>query len=162
MADFSHLKVLEVTDDKTARYTLHQITVNNKTPTLIVAPATEANKPYFNALLKRSGKSVRAVRAGSVNTGMIEDNREDEQELYPKYIIKGWEDMIDAKGKDTVFSVAECVDFLNQLPNWIFDDLRQFCGNPANFTELMDVEINAGNSPSGSSGSSGSTETDSR
>ncbi len=145
MADFSHLTVLEVTQDATARYTLHQITVNGKTPTLIVAPATEANKPYFNALLKRAGKSAKAIRAGAVNSGMIEENRDEEQELYPRYIIKGWEDMIDAAGNEVDFSREECVDFLSKLPSWIFDDLRQFCGNPASFTELMDVEINAGN-----------------
>ncbi len=145
MADFSHLNVLEVTQDKTARYTLHQITVNGKTPTLIVAPATEANRPYFNALLKRAGKSAKAIRAGAINAGMVEDNRDEDKDLYPRFIIQGWEDMIDATGKDTAFSKTECVDFLDQLPSWIFDDLRQFCGNPANYTELMDVEISAGN-----------------
>ena len=89
MADFSHLKALEVSADKTSRYTIHQITVNGKTPTLIVAPATEANKPYFNALLKRSGKSTRAVRAGMVSAGMIDETREEDRELYPRLVAKG-------------------------------------------------------------------------
>jgi len=146
MADFSHLKDLEVTNETTSRYKLHQITVNGLTPTLIVAPATEANKPYYNRLLKRAGKSARAVRAGAISSAMIDDNREEDKELYPKYVIKGWEDMVDGKtGKETKFSVAECADFLAALPNWLFDDVRNYCGNPANFAELMDIEVVAGN-----------------
>ncbi len=146
MADFSHLKALEVSPEKTARYTLHQITVNGKTPTLIVAPAMEANKPYFNAFLKRVGKISSALRAGSINAGMIEENRGEDFVLYPLHVVKGWEDMIDGKtGKAAVFSKEECANFLSELPDWLFDDLRTFCGNPANFAELMDVEINAKN-----------------
>ena len=146
MADFSHLKTLDVSTDKTARFTIHQITVNGKTPTLIVAPATDANKPYFNALLKRAGKSVRQIRSGSINAGMIDENREEERALYPKHVVKGWEDMLDGtSGKDVPFSKSECAEFLGQLPDWIFDDMRTFCGNPANFTELMDVETKAKN-----------------
>ncbi len=145
MTDFSHLKELEVTAEKTARYTLHQITVNGKSPTLIVAPATEANKPYFNRLLKRAGKSARQVRAGAISANMLDENREEDKELYPKFVVKGWEDMIDAKGADTTFSVSICAEFLNALPAWLFDDCRNFCGNPANFTDIMDVEINAKN-----------------
>ncbi len=145
MADFSHLKVLEVTQDNIARYTLFQITTDGKTPTLIVAPATEANKPFFNAQLKRHGKAAKAVRAGAVSIGMIDENRDEDRDMYPRYIIKDWEDMIDAKGKEVTFSKKECIDFLEKLPSWIFDDIRQFCGNPANYTELMDVETTAGN-----------------
>ena len=146
MTDFSYLKALEVSPEKTARYVIHQITVNGLTPTLLVAPATEANKPYFNALLKRAGKSARAVRAGTISAGMIEENREDDKDLYPKHVIKGWEDMIDGKTGDiTKFSVKDCAEFIKDLPDWLFDDLTKFCGNPASFTELMDVRVNAGN-----------------
>lgn len=145
-ADFSHLKALEVTPDKTSRYTLHQITVNGKTPTLIVAPATEANKPYFNALLKRAGKSARQVRAGAVNAGLIEENREEDRDLYPKYIVKSWEDMPDGKtGEDVKFNLKDCEEFLAQLPDWLFDDVRNYCGNPANFAEVMDLQVSAKN-----------------
>ena len=146
MADYGYLKDLEVSPDKTARYTLHQITVNGLTPVLIVAPATEANKPYFNALLKRAGKSARAVRAGAISAGMIEENRDEDKILYPKHVIKGWENLVDGKtGEVTKFSVRECTDFINALPDWLFDDLSKFCGNPASFTELMDVQVNAKN-----------------
>ena len=54
--------------------------------------------------------------------------------------------MIDGTtGKDVSFSVKECESFLAQLPDWIFDDLRLYWGNPANFTEMLNVEVNAKN-----------------
>ena len=145
MADFSHLQELDVSAETTAEFTLHQITVNGKTPTLIVAPATEANKPYFNALLKRAGKTARQVKAGAVNAGMIEENREEDKELYPKHVIKGWKDVVDATGEDTKFSAKDCEAFVAALPNWLFDEVRNFCGNPASFAEVLDVEVSAKN-----------------
>ncbi len=151
MADFKYLEALDVPVDKTVEYTFHQITVNGRSPTLIVAPATEANKPYFNALLKRASKSARQVRAGAINAGLIEENREEDRELYPKYVARGWRDMIDGGGIELKFSVSDCADFLNALANWMFDDLRNFCGNPANYAESLDVEIKAKNSRGDSS-----------
>ncbi len=145
MTDFSHLKGLEVSADNTAKYTIHQIMVNGKTPTLIVAPATEANKPYFNALLKSTGKNARTIRAGIMNTGMLDENRKEDRELYPSHIVKGWDDMLDAGGKEIKFSMNEVVSFLSELPDWLFDDIRNFCGNPANFTELVNLEISSKN-----------------
>jgi hypothetical protein len=152
MADFSHLKALDVNAGMTAEYTLHQITVNGKSPTLIVAPATDVNKPYFNALLKRSGKAARQVKAGKMTADLIDTNRDEDKELYPKHVVKGWRDMVDVEtGGDLVFTPADCVSFLDALPNWIFDDCRTFCVEITNYTEPMDIEVLAKNLPSGSS-----------
>lgn len=145
MADFSHLEALEVSTDKTAEYTLHQISVNGLSPTLIVAPATEVNKPYFNALLKRASKIGRAVRAGNMTTAMIQEKRDKDKELYPKHVVKGWRDVVDRKGKVVKFSVEEVTSFLEQLPDWLFDEVSQFCDNPANFVEVLDITAEAGN-----------------
>lgn len=153
MADFSHLKALDVVASSVAEYTFHQITVNGKTPVLTVSPATDANKPYFNALLKRSAKSSRQVRSGNINTGLIDENRDEDRELYPKHIVKSWSGVVDANGKDSAFSASNCVDFLSAIPNWVLDDFFAFCREPANFAELMDVKTKGGNSSSGSSGS---------
>ncbi len=151
MVDFSHLKQLDINAGVTAEYTIHQITVNGNSPTLTVSPATEVNKPYFNALLKRAGKSSRQVKAGKMTSDMLDSSRDEDKDLYPKFIVRGWQDMTDAKGKLLEFNVEDCKDFLDALPNWIFDDCRAFCNEIVNFTEVMDIEVVAKNSKSGSS-----------
>ncbi len=66
MSDFSHLSRLHVEATDTVDYTFYQI---EGEPTLQVAPATEANKPYFNAILRRGRKNVRALNAGNNASG---------------------------------------------------------------------------------------------
>lgn len=140
--DFSHLKNLDV-KDKTARYTIHQIA---GAPVLIMNPATEANKPYFNAVLKKSRRNVRALKAGAISQVMIAENREQDRELFPRCVVTGWEGVTDAKGKTVEFSRENCEAFLRALPDWIFDEVRNFAGDSINFTEDMpDVEVKAGN-----------------
>ncbi len=150
-ADFSHLKDLEVTNESTSDFTLHQITVNGKSPTLILAPASEANKPYFNALLKRSGKTRRQVGSGNINAGLVAENRGEDRELYPQYVVKNWKDMVDAKGKKLAFNREDCEEFIGKLPDWLFDNVRNHAGEPSNFIEMLDIEVGAKNSQSGSS-----------
>ena len=38
------------------------------------------------------------------------------------------------------FSVGNATEFLTALPNYLFDELRDFCQNPKNFTSLDDDE----------------------
>jgi hypothetical protein len=140
--DFSYLKKLEV-KDRTARYDMFQI---SSEPVLIVRPATEANKPYFNAVLRKSRKNSRALRAGAINRAMITENREQDRELFPRYVIVGWENVVDVNGESVEFSPDNCRGFLDALPDWIFDDVRNFAGDSANFVdELPDAETMAGN-----------------
>jgi len=140
--DFSHLKSLEVRN-KTAEYSLFQISGE---PTLILKPATEANKGYFNSVLRRSRRNLRAVKSGAISQKMIKENRDEDKELYPKHIITGWVDIKDSSGEDVLFSPDNCADFLEVLPDWIFDDIRNFAGSSENFSEeIIDVENKLGN-----------------
>jgi hypothetical protein len=142
MTDFSHLKVLEV-KNKTAEYTIYQIAGE---PVLIVKPATEANKGYFNSVLRRSRRNLHAVKAGSISQKMIKENRAEDRELYPKHIVNGWKTMKDSKGKDVPFSPEAAHDFLEALPDWLFDEIRAFCGASQNFSgEPIDIEAKLGN-----------------
>ncbi len=142
MSDFSHLNQLNVQKGMTATYTLYQI---SDAPVLTVTPATEANKPYFNAVLKRSRKMANAIRSGAMNTGMLEQNRSQDRALFPKFVVSGWEGVKDAKGKDVKFTPDTCAEFLNALPNWIFDEIRDFAATPGNFVEQIDAEEAAKN-----------------
>jgi hypothetical protein len=141
--DFSYLRDLEVRD-KTARCTIYQV---KGEPVLIVRPATEANKPYFNAVLRRTRRNVRAVQAGAVSAAMIAENRAEDRELFPKFVVSGWEGVRDGSGQDVPFSEDACACFIEALPDWLFDEVRGFAGNSANFTggDVIDAEGRAKN-----------------
>ena len=140
MSDFSHLAKLDVGVAEATDYTFYQI---EGEPTLTVAPATESNRPYFNATLRRSRKNVRAITANSISAGMIASNREEDKAMFVAFIIKGWRDVEDSDGKEVPFTQDNVRDFLNALPNWIFDDLRTFVTNPANFLDdgIVEAEV---------------------
>lgn len=146
MSKFDHLKALDVAGSATTRYTLHEITVNGKCPTLIGRPATEANKPYFNSLLKKARKNVRAAQAGAVNAAMLEENRDEDRRLFHEHVITGWENMVDVDGgADLPFNKKDCKDFLAALPNHIFDKVRDHFATTENFVDGIDIDTTAKN-----------------
>ncbi|MHA1859164.1 MAG: hypothetical protein ACTSUU_06935 [Candidatus Thorarchaeota archaeon] len=145
--DFEHLKKLEVKAGETAPFTFYQIVGE---PVLHLAPATEANKPYFNALLKRSRKNQRRLQGGNFTATVIAENRDDDRELYPRHIVKGWDQVVDSDGESVPFSKEACADFLTALPDWLFDEARQFAVDASNYVDVeADVEELAGNSQEG-------------
>ncbi len=138
MADFGQLKALEVTADKTAEYTLYQV---EGEPTLIMAPATESNIQLFNAALKRAGRAANRVLAASKTLASIKEGRAQDRELYAWYVVKGWRKVVDVNDDDVPFTRENCHDFLRALPDYIFDDVREYARTPANFVdELPDTE----------------------
>lgn len=139
MNKFGHLKKLEV-KGREVRYTIYQV---EGEPTLIMKPATEANKPYFNAVLRRSKKNMRAINAGSVNSGIIAENREEDRNLFPKHVITGWEDVTDSSGEPVPYTEEDCRDYLEALPDWVFDDVRAFASNPAQISQALAEEEGA-------------------
>lgn len=140
--DFNYLKKLDI-KSKTAQYSIYQI---EDEPVLTLRPATEANKPYFNAVLKRSRRNIRAVQSGAINNKILSENRDEDRELFPRYVITSWKGIKDSQGKDVEFSIESCRSFLEALPDWVFDEIRSFAGNSANFAgEVIDVETKAGN-----------------
>lgn len=140
--EFKGLKNLEVKASKVADFTFYQI---EGEPVLHLAPATEANKPYFNALLKVSRKNQSRIMKGNFTAGVIAENRDNDRVLYPKYIVKGWSRMEKVCG-DLPCTPDNVRAFLDQLPDWLFDDVRNFATDSQNFIDLdVDVEETAGN-----------------
>ena len=136
MANFSKLKERRVQVGKTVPFKLYSAEMNGKTPILHLAPATEANKPYFNALLKRSGKQARAIRTNAFTADMLSENREEDRELYVQHVIRGWSDVVDNEtGEQVPFSKEVCAEFLQALPDFIFDEVREFAATATNFVE---------------------------
>ena len=132
MVDFSHLQKLAVRKDHTVEYIFYPL---EDEPSLTVVSASESNKGYTGAILKRSRRTVRRMRGGNMTPGMLAEARNEDRELYPKMIIKGWKGIKDSGGGDVAFSPENLGEFIAALPDWIFDDLREFCGNPSNFLD---------------------------
>lgn len=106
--------------------------------------ATDANKPYFNAMLKLGGKRIRAqARAATLTTEMIDRNRVDDAALYPKFVVTGWTGIVDdSTGAEVEFSPERCEVFFKQLVSdapWLFDRVRNFFASPESF--VSDDEI---------------------
>lgn len=140
---FGHLKNLNVAE-KTARF---EIPILGEA-VLIVKPATEANKPFFNAALKGIPKQVSRPSKQQVTQKQLDASRENDRKLYPQHVIVGWERVTDDQGAEVAFSVDECQMFIDELINhapWIFDDLRIFANNPTNFIDVMDIEVRSKN-----------------
>lgn len=144
---FTHLKKYEL-DDEPVPYPLFHL---DGEPKLFLRPATEKNKAYHNALLKRNAKLAQRFRAGTrVTREMLQENRDHDKVLYAKHVIVGWEGIKDDSGSEVSFTPDLCRQFLAELPAWIFDDVRLFAVNPANFLkddepDPADVDASAGN-----------------
>lgn len=132
MADFSHLSKLNPSSDRTAEYAFYQI---EGEPVLYVLPAAESNRPFYNSMLRRAPKTQRRLKGGGINEGLVREARDEDRELYAKFIVRGWKGVVDSEGKEVPFSFEACEQFLTALPNWLFDDLRAFCGELSNFLE---------------------------
>jgi hypothetical protein len=139
---FNQLKQFEVEPDKSVKYSLTEIQMNGQTPFLMVKPATEANKPFARAQLLRSNKRVANRGGRGVSLETIENTRDDDKELYPRFVITGWGNVFDDTGKEVPFSLKSCEEFLAALPNWVFDNLRQHCTTPTNFAGMTVDDMN--------------------
>jgi hypothetical protein len=141
--DFSHLKKLDI-KEQTTEYTLYQI---EGEPVLTMKPANEANKPYFNQVLKKSRRKLRRIQSGNLSTEFLEENRELDRQLFPKTVIIDWKGVKDSAGKTVPFTQEACAEFLQALPDWLFDEVRNHAAIHGNFVEeVADVEEKAKNS----------------
>jgi hypothetical protein len=118
---------------------------------IAVKPATEANAPYFNAMLRRSAaRARRMARTDRITAEDAAANRSDDRDIYPRYILVNWEHVYDTDGKLVPFNEDNCREFCSKLPDWLFDRLRQVATTPERFLdehgeEDPDPEALAGN-----------------
>lgn len=139
MGQFEHFRTLDVKGDATRELTLHQIELNGVAPTLIVAPATDANKPYFNAAIKATKPQIYQAQKGNFSAALISETRDEDRELFPRFVIRGWRDVTNQDGEPVTFNDENCLDFVTSLPDWVFDEITMFCKNPQNFTKTLDA-----------------------
>ena len=142
MVDFSQFNALKAIN-RTVDYEVYQIAGE---PILKILFAGEPTKPYYSALIRKSGKKIRALQSSRVTPSMARENREDDKGLYAAHIIKGWSGIVDANGKEVPFTSENVLDFLNALPDWIFEDIRRYASDIQNFIEdAIETEVIAKN-----------------
>lgn len=148
---FKHLKKLDVAG-ATSWIDLPEVAPDAR---LMLRPAGEANPAYFNAMLKRSGKRLRNIsRTDIVSPADLAQNRADDRELFALHVVVGWEGVLDDQDQPVQFSRENAKEFLEQLPDWVFDRVRNHAATPERFVQesLPDPKVLVGNSASGSAG----------
>lgn len=132
MVDFSHLKNLEQKGDKQFPYVLEQI---EGAPTIWFHPATDANKDFLNESLRRVNARAGQNRRGRrVTEEVVRASRDEDREVFAQVCAKRWT-VKDANGEDVEFTADNCLSFFRALPDWLFDDIRTWLTNPANFVD---------------------------
>jgi hypothetical protein len=117
---------------------------------LQVKMSGEENVKYWNALVASSGKKLRGNRA-KVSPEFLGRLRDDDRRLFPQYVIVGWEGLLkpgqrhlpEEEQQEVEFSRENCFTLCKELPNHLFDALRTFCNDPANFYEEDDLPPDA-------------------
>lgn len=140
MTDFSNLTALQITEDATADFVFFGIVGE---PTLQCRPATQENKPFFNQVLLKNKQAMRKLkgrRSQAPTAQMLAEARVADIELFVNFIVTGWSNVVDAKGKAVKFTKEVCKQFLEAIPGDMFDELRVFCLEIANFRNEMDPE----------------------
>ena len=131
------------------KYVLYQLDKHPEAeehPFLVLKPALSVNKPYFNGLLKRSRKNARKIQALQFDEAFIEENRADDRILYAAHVIDTWGSIVEDDGQVVEFTNEKALEFLNALPDWIFDDVRASAREPQNFVDgpVPDAEHTSG------------------
>jgi len=136
---FEHLKKLHIDGKTTARFEISQLDTppgsKNKHPVLIVRPATEENKEFWNQVVKRLAKNSKAYKGGRTPQDVLDDNFDEDLRLYPLFVIDGWEDVYEDGNKPAPFSSKAAAEYIQALPRWIFQQVRNFCADQENFIQ---------------------------
>ena len=108
-------------------------------PFLVMKHAGDSNRPYMNGVARSTAKMARGRRKAPTAeqiTARVKEDRDQDRELFPEFVIVGWGNMPTAGTREpAAFSRAACRDFCTKVPDWIFDRMRAFAGNPVNFVD---------------------------
>lgn len=138
MANFTHLKALQVTADNVVDYEMPEL---GPKAVLQLRSANEGNSGYMNDLLRLTGQSKGARRRKvTIDAKAMGEMREHDKELYPNHVIVGWSGVLDDDKKEVKFKVSEAADLVSQLPDYLFDEMRAFANDPLNFVAVIDSE----------------------
>ena len=150
MAKFGRLKKLSV-DGKTFAFELpeaHVASFSEHVPVIHLAHMGRGNAAYFNARMTSGANGMaRATRkrsAKEINEMAMKEaiSLDQDRELMPLHVIKGWDHLYDDDGKLVEFSVEEATELVMQLPDDVIDRMRHEAGDVRNYrdVEALDPE----------------------
>ena len=125
---------LEINNKTTARYIIYAV---KGEPYVDVMPALETTRDYYNAVLRRTKKNMRR-RMSAITATQLGEQRDEDRELFAAHIIKGW-NFKDRAGNAIPFSQKNVHAMLKALPDWLFDEMRTWCGDANNFLKQTDM-----------------------
>lgn len=140
MSKFNYLKKAQVDAGLVKEYPISDLEINGKTPTLLVKTASDANRPLFKRRLLDAQNKPARKKSKKVTPNDIADIRRDDIGYYSEYVVTGWKNVIDDTGKEVPFDQESCADYLESLPTWMFDALRDFCSDPVNHTDSLEID----------------------
>ncbi len=141
MADYSHLKKLDVTAESEAEYVFDEIWGE---PSIWCRPQAEANVDYMNERVRlavekaeKDGKETRKKRREKILAhDRLEEDRDNDRVLIARTCALRWGTAPrDVNGNEVEFSEAECLDFLRQIPTYMLDPFRGWISNVYNFVD---------------------------
>jgi hypothetical protein len=128
---FEHLKKLEVKHGATIWVDLPEVAPKARVQ---IKAAGETNPPYFNAMLKVAGARARRIaRTDRISAEDAAQNRAEDRQLFPRYVLVGWEGILDTDNKPVPFSQDHARSFCDALPDWLFDRVRNAAATPERF-----------------------------
>ena len=136
--NFGYLKQIDVKEDTTAEFPIVDLTNDEYEPRLIVT-CSRTCKPLLEQSAKDAVKNRGRRKTAQANINFDRIRKED-REIFIEHIIKDWKEVYDGTGNPVTFTKAACSNFINALPDYIFDELRGFCLNPANFAGDIELE----------------------
>ncbi len=131
-ARFAHLAVYDI-KASTARFPLDKYFPVLKGAYLQVRPATNANKDWLAAVVQYEQEHPTEDN----ETVMQGRDRENAMalELYPGLVVTEMCNVVDAAGDPVASNLHEIAEFLQQIPDWVFERLRIFCQRPESFVK---------------------------
>jgi hypothetical protein len=128
-------------NDPTGRRAIYQIPTTPSIGRLHVTYAGRTNRGYTDGIGKLATKTgvARRIARGQVDSSTLAQNLSFDRALFPKHVVLGWDGgedggpMRDGIGDPVEFNEPNVRDLLNQLPDWIMEDLSHFCALPTHF-----------------------------
>lgn len=135
--DFSHVrKATQPRAEQTIKFKLFAVDRDNP-PELECQSATQINANWFNARLKAEAVEPAFVASsrGVSNADTPAASRRIDVQTFADHVVVGWTGVVDATGQSVLFTSENCAAFLASLGYWAFDEVRDHCKDPRNFTQ---------------------------